>query len=229
MTNGKQKRDDDIALAGEFVLGGLTAKDRLAVQKRQLRDPEFAAAIADWENRFAPLADDVRSQTPPARVWAKIEQAAFADAATPGLWNAVSLWRWLSAGFAAAAAASLVALAVLSPPAPAPLVASLQATGAAPAFLASLDPASGQLVIRAATAPADRERVRELWLIPGDGVPRSLGVMAARGATRIEIPASLLAIAAADTALAISLEPAGGSPTGKPTGPVIALGKLQQI
>jgi anti-sigma-K factor RskA len=46
---------------------------------------------------------------------------------------------------------------------------------------------------------------------------------------RLEVPRDLVARITADTALAVSMEPPGGSPTGQPTGPVIASGKLTSL
>jgi anti-sigma-K factor RskA len=43
------------------------------------------------------------------------------------------------------------------------------------------------------------------------------------------VPAALKDRLSATAALAVSLEPPGGSPTGLPTGPVIASGKLTKL
>jgi len=59
--------------------------------------------------------------------------------------------------------------------------------------------------------------------LPGSGAPRSLGLISASGATVVK-KGKLLEGA---TGLAVSLEPASGSPTGAPTGPVLYVGKLQ--
>ena len=66
--------------------------------------------------------------------------------------------------------------------------------------------------------------VRRLW--PRDGVPRSLGVLAPAEATQIDLKAQVREHFADGAVLAISMEPEGGSPTGAPTGPVVATGKL---
>ncbi len=76
---------------------------------------------------------------------------------------------------------------------------------------------------------ADATRVPELWLIPADGKPRPLGLLSADRPVTIAIPAELRAQAIGDAVLAVSLEPPGGSPTGQPTGPVIASGKLTTL
>jgi anti-sigma-K factor RskA len=72
------------------------------------------------------------------------------------------------------------------------------------------------------------DRVLELWSVPPQGAPRSLGLISASGTTvlsRAKLPATLLKGGTA--ALAVSVEPPGGSPTGAPTGPVVFAGKLQ--
>jgi anti-sigma-K factor RskA len=76
--------------------------------------------------------------------------------------------------------------------------------------------------------PADPAHDHELWVIPADGKPRSLGTMprTARMHARLE-PAMARELHQGAT-LAISVEPTGGSPTGSPTGPVVASGKLER-
>src|SRR3989442_2452755 len=69
----------------------------------------------------------------------------------------------------------------------------------------------------------EANRALELWALPGSGAPRSLGLISASGATVVKKGKVLEGA----TGLAVSLEPAGGSPTGAPTGPVLYVGKLQ--
>ena len=126
-----------------------------------------------------------------------------------------------------------LAVVVAVPPAAAPpVVVVLQATGPGTtptSFVASVSADGGALVARplqpVALAP---DRALELWSVPPDGPPRSLGLVSASGTTvlrRDRLPATLLKGGTA--ALAVSVEPAGGSPTGAPTGPVVYAGKLQ--
>jgi anti-sigma-K factor RskA len=85
---------------------------------------------------------------------------------------------------------------------------------------------SNELWVRRLNLPADSNQVHELWALPAQpgGAPRSLGLIPANEKGNIRL------VAAADQslrdvpALAISLEPAGGSKTGLPTGPVLASG-----
>jgi anti-sigma-K factor RskA len=80
---------------------------------------------------------------------------------------------------------------------------------------------SGRLTItRVAGEVPDAAHTHELWIIVGNDPPVSLGVIPASGET-ISLPG-----AAVGAVLAVTLEPPGGSPTGKPTGPIIAKGAL---
>lgn len=69
----------------------------------------------------------------------------------------------------------------------------------------------------------------ELWVIPPGDKPHSLGLVDPDRPVKVRVPPELLPHVSADSVLAISLEPLGGSPTGQPTGPVVANGKLAQL
>ena len=86
------------------------------------------------------------------------------------------------------------------------------------------------LVIVPAALLTNDPRAFELWLIPsGETRPRSLGLIQPGQPIRLDIPSDLAGHITPDATLAVSLEPPGGSPTGLPTGPVIAAGKLTNL
>ena len=93
-----------------------------------------------------------------------------------------------------------------------------------------LHPANSELV-RLATGRRRRRPASdyELWLIQGKKAPASMGVMPGRGRMRMQAATTARADIEAGTVFAISLEPQGGSPTGEPTGPVVAQGALRSI
>jgi anti-sigma-K factor RskA len=106
------------------------------------------------------------------------------------------------------------------------LVAVLQQGPNAPAFLLTFDIQRRSVVVRRVSASAETGKSYELWLISKDsGVPRSLGVIGADEFTTRNLAGSYDADTLRTANYAVSLEPTGGSPTGKPTGPVLFTGR----
>jgi anti-sigma-K factor RskA len=217
-------------LAGEYVLGVLSAADRSAFEARMARDPALRAEVEYWEQRLGVLASEVESIDPPPHVWANIEAAIAPSTERGGLWQNLFFWRWATVGSAAVAATCLMVLAYIArvpTPSP-PLIARLEASGGQASFVATVDPRGAGLTIVPAAVPAVSERALELWLIAPGEKPQSLGLIEPNRPVHIALPARLQSIAPQAT-LAVSLEPMGGSPTGQPTGPVIASGKLTNL
>ena len=112
-------------------------------------------------------------------------------------------------------------------PAGARLVAVLQQEPTAPAFLLTVDPQSRTITVRRVSASAEANRSYELWLISSKyPSPRSLGVVGASEFTARPIPTNFDVDTMRTASYAISLEPAGGSPSGAPTGPILFTGKM---
>lgn len=117
--------------------------------------------------------------------------------------------------------------AAMAPPPGSRLVAVLQQEPTAPAFLLTVDPQHRTMTVRRVTASADSGRSYELWLIASDNPkPRSLGLIGADEFTTRPLPADFDVAALRQASYAVSLEPAGGSPSGVPTGPVLFTGKM---
>ncbi|MGB6747490.1 MAG: anti-sigma factor [Xanthobacteraceae bacterium] len=117
--------------------------------------------------------------------------------------------------------------AAMAPPPGSRLVAVLQQEPTAPAFLLTVDPQHRTMTVRRVTASADSGRSYELWLIASDNPkPRSLGLIGAHEFTTRPLPADFDVAALRQASYAVSLEPAGGSPSGVPTGPVLFTGKM---
>lgn len=236
MTDGRTiiQEEGDKLLAAEFVLGVLGAADRRAVQQRLAHDQRFATEVAFWEERLGGLADAVAPVAPPDRTWSRIARAVrIPESARPreSLWQSLVFWRSFAIGSAALAAAAVGALTFVEiTPAPrAPMLATLGASTGQPAFVAAINAgATGLLVVPAALLTSD-PRAMELWLIPAGDKPHSLGLIAPGQPVHLPVPPDLVGRITADAALAVSMEPPGGSPTGQPTGPVIASGKLTSL
>ena len=214
-------------LAAQYAAGLLRGGARSRFEALLPSHPALRDALRQWQERLMPLAAVIPSQAPPPRVWRRIEAALFpkrpAVDAPVAWWRRLALWQGLSAAGATAAVALAALLA--SPPAQTPLIVVLSSAGAnaAPAFVASFN-ADGRSVVTRPLVPVSvqAERSLELWALPARGAPLSLGLISPRGASVVQ-----RARVAKDTdALAVTLEPAGGSPSGAPTGPVVYSGKL---
>jgi anti-sigma-K factor RskA len=220
---------DDELLAAEFVLGVLAGTDRAAALRLLERDGNFARLVAAWEEKLAPWAGEIEEVAAPPQVWDRIAAALPAQSASNGWWQSLAFWRGLSLATGALAAACIGALLYLgNAPQKAPLVASIDG-GGHKHFVATIDIGRGSIAVQPAAFTADATRVPELWLIPADGKPRPLGLLQADRAVRIAIPPELIGQTVISAVLAVSLEPPGGSPTGLPTGTVIATGKLTSL
>jgi anti-sigma-K factor RskA len=223
------------ALASEYVAGTLRGPARRRFESLMLSHPALRFAVRSWEQRLLPLALSVPPQDPSPRVWQGIEARLWpqAQAAPPAAWwQRLSLWRGVSA-LATAAAVVMAVLVVTPPPPQAPVVVVLQGTGGdaqgVSSFVASFS-ADGRALVTRPLQQVNLEagRVLELWAVPPQGAPRSLGLISPTGATVVQrerLPATVLR--GGTSALAVSVEPPGGSPTGTPTGPVLYAGELR--
>src|SRR5262245_24879511 len=220
-------------IAAEYVLGVLGAEERREIERRLPREPALAAEVAFWEERLGILADAVAPVAPPQHIWSQIEAAIESPEAARriSLWQSLTFWRGFGIASATLAAASIVALVYigLAPATRASLIATLSGSGGQPNVVATVT-GNNLLVVPASLLTNDPSAI-ELWLIlPGPGQrPHSLGLIQPGQAMRLEIPPDLASRLTSEATLAISLEPPGGSPTGQPTGPVIASGKLTRL
>ncbi len=237
--------DREDLTAAEYALGVLDRVERTAAEARASREPAFAAEVHAWDQRLAPLTDAIVPVQPPQGVWPRIIRAI--DPSSPANDTAlgysrhtVAFWRNWAIGATAAAAAALVFLAIRPPqvviePTPTPaaqpiLVAQLSGPTGKGSLTATYDPAKGVLYALPGTAlgiPADR--AAELWLIPADGKPRSLGLVDPGHPTLVKIADALKPGALPAATLAITVEQPGGSPTGQPTTTPKWVGRLATI
>jgi anti-sigma-K factor RskA len=214
--------DDPDMTAGELALGLLEGDERAATLRRMLADPAFAREVEDWRHRMAGLFDDYRSVPTPDTVAARLA-APNAPASRGNRWPIVAALTAL-----AAAVALFFAIRPPLPVAPQPhtmMVASLMMTDKSAAVPAMVDMTTGEMRIPHADM-APKGKSAQLWMIGGDGVPKPMGLLAAEGTSRMTLATDQRHQLAAGMTLAVSVEPIGGSPTGKPTGPVVASGKL---
>ena len=218
------------ALAAEYVAGTLRGAARRRLEALARDDRELREILGRWESLLTPLAEDVQPVEPPARVWRAIEARIAPRAAPPAEKDSdAGFWRSLAMLASGLAAVLLVTVLWFAPPRAADpsFVAVLTSADSAPRMVVSQ---SGDLVrVRVVKSWANVEgKSLELWALPKNGAPRSLGLVANDRDTEIRVSASDARLLAAN-ALAVSLEPPGGSKSAAPSGPVLCSGAIAPV
>lgn len=217
-------------LAAEYVLGTLQGRARKRFE-RILRGSRSARAhVTAWENRLKELNEMVDPVAPPTNTWQAIERRLFAEAESAQNVRQLGFWKFLglSASALSIALALYIAVPLIKPEAPvegATLVSILEDDQKQAIWTVQIDQTDSLLRVNSVEVPAIKpEQDYELWLLPpNDQAPISLGLLPQGGTA--ELPLSDLPYESA-AGIAVSLEPAGGSTTGAPTGPVLYVAKL---
>lgn len=211
--------ENDDLLAAEFVLGLLEGDDWRAARDRAATDGAFAARVQAWEERLAPLNAEF-DEAPAPDLLPQIENLLFGK---PRRRSSLREWFLGLAVGTVSAVVLLLAVFVTQPPVsptPPSLVAQVvdetRGLSLSVAYFATTETLDLQLTGPTPEAGQDYE----LWVIDDSGTPRSLGVLT-------EDVKQLEAALLPGEVLAISLEPAGGSPEPVPTGPVLGTAVLE--
>jgi anti-sigma-K factor RskA len=238
--------------AWEFRLGPLNQMVGL-VEPRPVVWENIQAVIAQAAAAEAPVALPPEAP-PPAEpevvVQAPLQQAEVVDdGRIVELTGRLRRWRGVASAVGAIAAALLAVLGlqvyrpdalpqairpkprtqVVEVPAPpsGQFVAVLQQDGNSPAFILTVDAATRNFTVRRVGGAPEPGKSFELWLISDKlPQPRSLGVIGTGEFTERPVLSSFDAATISDATYAVTVEQAGGSPTGAPTSPPIFSGKL---
>ena len=233
MTDRTPLQEEDVHLAAEYALGVLQGPERLAFERRMSQEPALAAEVRDWDESFAGLASGIAPAAPPPRLLPRLEERLFGstrETARPSLWNSLGFWR----GLAALSLAAVIGIGAwnlrpaLQGTESTPVIAQVQSEAAKLKLAVVVDAATGEMRLNRLEGAPATGRSLELWLIAGNEAPVSLGVLPQDAASRITLPAALRG-KLVGSVLAISDEPEGGSPTGAPTGAVLATGELTRV
>lgn len=223
-----QDPEERRALIGEYLLGLLDEQDAAEVQQLLESDESAARMALEWERHFLDLSDQLPAQAPSPALWARIRQSlGLHDAphASPlaNWWNSLLTWR-----LTAAALAMALLVAVLRAP---DIIGErytvvLQQPGEAaqPGWVIQVS-SDGTLTLDPLVADQVPDgRALQFWTLidPTDG-PRSLGLVEA-GQT-LRLPAEQIGAVQAGQLFELTLEPAGGSPYNRPSGPVLYIGR----
>ena len=223
------------ALAAELALGLLEGQARADALRLSLSDPAFAAQVAAWEVKLAPLHDEWTDAQPGAAVWSGIERQ-LADAPTDKV-TAIEtrLRRWRAGALLSGAVAAALAFVLITQPVPTPTpaapqlaVARIESDAAGPLVLARYNQSNGLMQLRihgfepGTLAP-------ELWVIPEGGTPVSLGQIGHAGEAEMTMPPPHRLLMTEGATLAITMEPVSKTPHPAPSSVAVASGKIITI
>jgi anti-sigma-K factor RskA len=238
--------DEPDVAAAELVLGLLEGEERAVALRRVLAEPGFAQEVERWRQHLEPLFEIWPEVAAPPGMMERLDQALDGPAAPrrAALLRSGRLWPGIAMTSSLIAAGLLLVVLVRpTPPVPTAMPPKRQPVATAPArmLVASIDPSAEGKPVTAVYDPvsgglrltesalADADRSAELWVIASDGVPHSLGLLHVGGGSTFMVTGDNRARLVAGATLAVSLEPVGGSPSGSPTGPVVAKGVLSQV
>ncbi|AMO98561.1 anti-sigma-K factor rskA family protein [Collimonas arenae] len=226
-------------LAAEYVLGTLRGGARRRFESLLRQQAVLRKAVAEWQDRLQPMAELAPAAEPSASVWPAIETRLGLKTKPQrkqSFWlelrEDLSFWRGLGlvSTTAALILTSLLLTKQLEPVAPVTsYVAMLSNEQAQPIAVVTGDVQGGHLVVKVVAPQAiAADKSLELWAVPKEGHPRSLGLLAANGSATLALPAGTTPQTV--PLLAVTLEPKGGSPKADgPTGPVVFKGAWVQI
>jgi len=224
-------RDDIDNLAGEYVLGTLDAGERASVAIRRLSETELDQAIQDWERRLAPLDIETAPVAPPVDLLGRIERQIPSSAGNPVTELAAvrrQLHRWRRIGIVASAIAASLIIAIgmrelYWQPAPQTYVAVFAKDDVLPTFYMTFDLARREMTIRPIDAQRPAGKTYQLWIASDQlgPVPQSLGLMDEALAPTTKVLSQYDQGLLRRATFGVSLEPSGGSPTGRPTSPAL--------
>jgi anti-sigma-K factor RskA len=227
-------------LAAEYVLGTLKGGARRRFEAWMRNDATMRRAVTEWEDRLNPMAEFAPEAVPAPQVWQAIARRLDLKQAQResrrsfwlSLREDLSFWRGLGMVSTALATVLLTVLLARQPdPAQSTVsyVAMLADDKAQPIAVVTGDAGQRKLTIRVVNPQnVAADRSLELWAVPKEGPPRSLGLLAGDGSSSLPLPEN--ASPQTVPVLAVTLEPKGGSPNPNgPTGPIVFKGAWVRI
>jgi anti-sigma-K factor RskA len=230
------------ALAAEYALGTLQGSARRRFERSLKDDPRLRRLVVEWQSRLAPLDALAEPVQPPARVWNairdRIQLVSGRRSAAPGrgFWASLTLWRGVAVVSALATIVLAVSLITLAPTKhPQQMMVVVMADEKSTPGMTVSWPMQqqGEVKIRIRVMGHETmtpDQAWELWMVPGgDQKPVSLGLINTNVEQELVVPSHLMPAMNQAWGLAMSVEPAGGSPTGLPTGRMMFKGQSVKL
>ena len=231
--------DDDRTLAAQYVAGLLDPDAQAMAEQRIASDWDFAQEVERWRLRLSELDDSAAPLALDDTVWERIHDATRMPTprhatgksrAWQGLWHSLTAWR-AAAAFASVLAAVFAVTTLFA------VQFAREEAARKPVYVAILvDDASreaGAVVNAFADGRVEMIPLTEINVPPGRALeiwtlwdrnvgPRSVGLIDRARTTLLNL--EKLPPTGENQLFEITLEPAGGSPIGRPTGPILYKG-----
>lgn len=220
-------------LASEYVLGTLPTEQRTEVEQRLATDADLRAAVDAWEQRLLPLTGQAPPATPSVYLWRRIERSLGHSAtrnSPVSWWKRLALWRGLAgAGIAASlvlATLLLTRTAAINPTAYVVVLVAPQ--NQAPGWVIQASNTQEIQLIPLGIMEVPADKTLQFWTKGEDWQgPVSLGLV--KPGQTLSVPLDKLPPLAPNQLFELTLENPGGSKTGKPTGPIQAIGRAVKV
>lgn len=222
--------DDELSVrAGEYVLGTMTGEERTSFEREIANNLEVRREVYAWQDRLFSLNLLAEPAEDSATLWPAIERQLGKRTARPPFWSRLSVWRWTGGLAFAAAAVLAVALAlILRMGAALPeiryVAVLLDPAGSTAGWVVDASDPGELRLIPLAPTPVPQAKALQFWTKAENAdQPTSLGLLSANSVT--VIPVDRLPTLEGNQLFEITLESEAGSPTGRPTGPILFLGR----
>lgn len=216
--------DDRIVLAAEYVLGLLPAPEHARVERELERDFELKRAVYYWQDRLFPMTRIPAPIDPSPALWPRIERSLRGGERRSTWRSSLAFWRAVAA--VSTAAAIVLGVSLLAPPPPPAdrYLAVLENEQKVPGWFVEAQAGGTVRLVPLAATPVPPQRALQFWTKPQTAAaPTSLGLVPGDRVT--EISAARLPALEPEQLFELTLEPEGGSPIGRPTGPVLFVGR----
>jgi anti-sigma-K factor RskA len=221
------------AIAAEYVIGSLPDDERAEFKHALARDFALQKDVYFWQDKLLPMTRMLAPVEPSAQVWARIERSIenasrrTDTAEKQGWWSGLTFWRF--GAMAASLVAVVLALKLISPGVTPPdavrYVAVLQSPDQKDAGWIVEASVGGKLRLTPlATTTVAPQKVLQFWTkAQGASGPTSLGLVPPDRVTEIDV--ARLPTLEKEQLFELTLEPEGGSTIGRPTGPILYVGR----
>lgn len=226
-----QEKEARETLIADYVLGTLDGDALAQAERLMVTDAAFARDVEQWRVRLADFDRTAEIMTPPESLWSKIERdiarpvaASSSPGLFAGLWNSLPAWRAIGLAAAGVAVALTIGLgfAVREAQRTPQMIAILVDGDKAGAVVHVFNDGRATLLpLTSIAVPSDRSL--QVWTLPSrERGPVSVGLM--EQARTLALSLKDVPAPGANQLFEITLEPKGGSPTGRPTGPILFKG-----